>query len=363
MALGAISAEVAVTRRAREIVLATPSPASYHRAVCGYALPAEESVLVGNATKASGEPVAGLHVAAAWNEAVLRTSGSAMLLRGSVDTTDANGFFALCGVPADAQYHIRGGDDDAGTAVLTVSASPHRVRRQDLRVGAAVSRVRVRGRLADESGASLAGSVEVNGDSGAAVQWLENGTFEVTVSERSTQLWVRAIGHTPRYIALEPAGSDLDIGDVRLERVPQEIEGRLIAGRLVSREEFAFEERRKAGLGVFFDSAFLARLPRVSANALAGSSPRIRAGRAGGPGEVVLLRRGVDQCFPRVFVDGVYFGVQGVNRGAGRAPVVAAEMMAAFLQEAKRIEVYSATRAPAEFQDFDGCGVIVIWTK
>jgi hypothetical protein len=39
------------------------------------------------------------------------------------------------------------------------------------------------------------------------------------------------------------------------------------------------------------------------------------------------------------------------------------DMMKELLRTAKRIEIYEAQDAPAEFVDPDGCGSIVIWTR
>jgi hypothetical protein len=73
-----------------------------------------------------------------------------------------------------------------------------------------------------------------------------------------------------------------------------------------------------------------------------------------------MLRQGVGSCFPRVYVDGRYFGFQG---GRGGRPSIDGALMAQLLREAKRIEIYSAQYAPAAYPDFDGCGVVLIWTR
>jgi hypothetical protein len=246
-----------------------------------------------------------------------------------------------------------------GTAVITMPATAARVQRRDLRVGVAGTIVRVRGRLATADGGPLEGDIELTGDSTAKVRATATGEFEITTSERSSQLWVRVIGYTPRYVNIEPAGEELDLGDVVLERVPQELEGRLIEGRLVSREEFEFEERRKTGAGVFLDSAALTRAPTRSTTSVASLSRIARVQRAG-RGERLMLRKGVDVCSPRLFVDGAYVGK---TAGGRNDSVVDPDQVAQFLREAKRIEMYTAAFAPPSFPDFDGCGVILIWLR
>jgi len=294
---------------------------------------------------------------------VLSTTGASGLLRGTVDTSAADGFFALCGVPIGTEFHLRAGDESLGTELLTVPASSERVRRRELRVGGSDRTVRLRGRLVSQTGAPLDGLAGPASDSTLARRTGESGEFSFGVPARSGQLSLRVVGYAHRLLDFDPPAGELDVGDIAMEPIGREIEGRLIEGRVVSREEFAFEQRRKSGVGTQLDSAFLSRFPRVTAAALAGSSRYVRAGRTRGPGEVVLVRRGVGECFPRVYVDGVFMGVQGTNPGAGRPPQIAPDFMGQLLREAKRIEVYPATYAPAEYSDFDGCGVVLLWTR
>ncbi len=364
MLLGALSATVEIRRSSHELNVATMSVAQYHRAVCGGVLPAGQGAVIGIVTTASGNTAVGQHVAAIWNEAVFSSAGAQGALRGSVDTTDSNGFFAVCGVPIESGYQIRGGDDEMGTAILTMPSSPARVRRRDLRIGVAGTVVTVRGRLATASGTGLQGDVELTGDTTARVRTAATGEFVLSISERSSQAWVRVIGYTPRYLNLEPAGDEIDLGDVVLESVPHELEGWLIEGRLVSREEFEFEERRKTGIGSHFDSTFIARFPRITASVLSNHSRHVKQSVDGR----IQLRRaiglsGADGCFPRVWIDGLFMGATGSTGRGVRSIVIPPEVLTDALNRAKRIELYPATQAPAGFTDFDGCGALIVWTR
>ncbi len=64
-----------------------------------------------------------------------------------------------------------------------------------------------------------------------------------------------------------------------------------------------------------------------------------------------MLWRGAGPCDPRFFVDGW---------DLGPLDVLDQEM---YLRHAKRIEVYRAAFAPAQFNDFAGCGAVVVWTR
>jgi hypothetical protein len=68
-------------------------------------------------------------------------------------------------------------------------------------------------------------------------------------------------------------------------------------------------------------------------------------------GPMLMMRRGAVFCRPRFFVDGY---------DNGNIPV---EEEALIMGLAKRIEIYTANFTPPKFNDFDGCGVVVIWTK
>jgi hypothetical protein len=356
LALGALDAVVEVQSSVTEVSVALPAIARYASAVCGATLEAGQGILLGDVSDAAGSPAGAMHIAALWNETVLTTAGASGLMRGAIDTTTATGFYALCGVPLDAEFQMRAGDDAIGSATLTVLPSAELVRRRDVRIGAPERTVRLRGRMSDRNGRGLEGIVEVLDDSTSTIRTDSTGVFTLSVPERSTQLWVRVVGFTPRTVDLQAAAPETDLGDLVLDRVPQELPGRLIEGRLVSRSEFDFEARRSAGVGVQIDSATLAKYPRVGSTALANETRLVRSEARGGVGEVVKIRQGVGSCFPRVYVDGQYFGSQG-GRG------IDAAMMGQLLREAKRIEIYTAAYAPAAYPDFDGCGVILIWTR
>lgn len=357
LALGALERAVDVRAGGSDVALATPSLTSYAMAVCGAPLENEQGILLGSAVDAVGDAVGGVHVAALWNETVLATTGATGLVRAAVDTSTDGGFFALCGVPVDAEYRMRAGDDARGSATLAVAASAERVRRRDVRIGSPERTVRLRGRVSDDAGRGLAGIVEVLDDSTVSIRTDSTGNFVVDLPERSAQLWVRVVGYTPRTVDIEGVAPETDFGDVVLDRVPQELPGRLIEGRLVSPSEFEFEERRKTGLGVHIDSAALAKFPVVTVTALASESRIARVVRSGGRGETLMLRKGADFCSPRVFLDGMYLG-----KTVGRQSVDQNEL-GHMLRDAKRVEMYTAPYAPPSYPDFDGCGVVLIWTR
>lgn len=69
---------------------------------------------------------------------------------------------------------------------------------------------------------------------------------------------------------------------------------------------------------------------------------------------MLQLQQGSGACWPRWYVDGSDWGTE---------PDDLIEPPATLLWRAKSIEVYSAAMAPPKFTDFDGCGVIIVWTR
>jgi hypothetical protein len=217
--------------------------------------------------------------------------------------------------------------------------------------------------------------VEVWGDTTRTVRVDSAGNFRIAgVPRRSGQLYVRAVGQVPRVVTIEPLGPTLDVGEIRLEDAAVALQAMTIRERELTRERLAFEERSRGAFGVFYDSAFLARAPRVTAALLASKSTSVRPGvsvRATDiVGEIVVLRRPVnfayvDSCYPRIYLNGNYLSTQEPKEtlmGQYEA-MIPPDMMKELLRTAKRIEIYEAQDAPAEFVDPEGCGAIVIWTR
>lgn len=374
LGLAPLSAEVTVgARGTTELLLATPSVATMQRRFCGTELPGA-GVLRGIVTGADGAPRVGAEVAGIWDEAVLDRGNLAMESRASIDTTAADGSFSLCGVPITRQLILRSVAGAERGGDLVVAMEGHAVVRRDVRVADASAVTTVSGRvLSGRRGVSTA--IELWGDTLRSVQADSSGRFRFpNVPRRTGQLYIRAVGQQPRLVPIEPVGATLDVGDIVLEDAAVALQPMTIRERALTRERLAFEERSRLGVGVFFDSAALAAFPRVSASALASRSTMIRVGpmrsRESTTGEVVMLRsnniRNLNSgCYPRVFINGVGTSTQEPKPAASGVmhSAISPEYLKELLRTARRIEVYQAQFAPAEFQDPDGCGSLVIWTR
>lgn len=360
-------------RRAADVRLAIPGPAAFQREYCGTELEGT-AIIRGTVVDARGTLRAGAHVAGLWDEAVLVNGNLTMEARASIDTTASDGTFSVCGVPLTRQFVLRvvAGEERAGDLVVELDGDA--VARRDVRVGPGDETAVITGRvLSRRQGQTVA--VELWGDSLRSASTDADGRFRLAgVPRRSGQLYLRAVGQVPRIVTIDPIAPTLDIGDVQLEDAAVALQPMTIRERQLTRERLAFEERSRGAVGIFFDSAYLASMPRVTASALARQSTVIRVGpvrsAVEASGEVVMLRglgmnNLVSGCYPRVYLNGTMMQSQQPRPMAGGAMIAAItpDYMKELLRTAKRIEVYQAQFAPAEFTDPDGCGSLVIWTQ
>ena len=345
-------AEVFTVGSGYDVVMTTPSLNSVHRALCGAPLPTDSGILRGEVRDPAGRPVSGIFVGAVWAHAVIARSGVTNELMGTVDTTEADGTFALCGVPMGSTFMFRAGDEEFGTGELVIDVGEYPVRFVELVAGRRTSETGVSGRItASEGRVVSSATVSIPGDTVIGTRVGADGRFTLSgLPPRTTQLFVRAIGYLPRYVLVNGAAGTLELGDVELTGVAQELAERRITARATSLEQLEFRQRQAAGNGVFIDDETLRRYPIKSATALANESILIRSD--GGRYPRTRLRRGGDTCPPRFFLDGVDWGIprDGVE-----------EMV--ILTNAKRIEVYEAAFMPAQYTDFNGCGVVLVWTR
>lgn len=359
-------------RSAVDVRLAIPGPAAFQREYCGTELK-DAGIVRGIVVDARGEVRAGAHVAALWDEAVLVRGDVAMETRASVDTTAQDGSFSVCGVPITRQLVLRvvSGTERAGDLIVELGGDL--VVRRDVRVGRGDETAVITGRVLSRRGGQTV-NVELWGDSLRSTATDSEGRFRLAgVPRRSGQLYLRAVGQTPRIVTIDPLGATLDIGDVQLEDAAVALQPMTIRERQLTRERLAFEERSRGAVGVFFDSAYLASLPRVTAAALAQKSTVIRVGpvrsAVESQGEVIMLRSSqmsglISGCYPRLFLNGVMMQSQQPRpQAGGMIASITPDYMKELLRTAKRIEVYQAQFAPAEFADPDGCGSLVIWTR
>jgi hypothetical protein len=337
-----------VAGQTHTVRLATPSSATLQRALCGRAIGADESVVFGELRTAIGEPVGLEAVAAQWTVTVLGPGAMEQSAQAVVDTSTVGGRFALCGVPREDRFTLWAGTPARGTGKLVHGQGGHAIVRRDLVVGDATAELRVVGRVLNESGDPIIGArVNAVDDSTRTAVVDSSGRFALSVSQRSQQLQVRAIGFEPGLLRVDPLSEPLLVAETVLATLDTKgaqslAEVRINADRTTKRRA-EFDERRHFEVGYFLDDAALARVPQRTPAIL--QFPRVSAGPDG-----VSVARGAGWCAVRWFIDGMDIGQP--ERGE---PTY-------YVRIAKRIELYRAAFAPARYQDRDGCGVLLIWT-
>lgn len=374
------------------LALAVPSPLRIHAAVCGASTAATDStgVVIGHLRDAATQ--AGLEnarVVARWLELVIGPSGTTRSVPALVASSDARGWFAICGVPLGAEVALQAARGEDSTAVVPVEVPATRLLRRDFYLGATELVVtsdadapasatsdtlrplttvqrrgaarldgvvrRVQGRV------PLAGAQVTISGSGVTATTDSAGRFALRGLPPGTQLLVtRALGYMPdeRVVDLvEGRTPGVDVSLTTVQHVLDTI--RVVGSRVFDSDRSGFERRRRGGRGYYFGPEEIARLrPRYVSELLVGV-PRFQTTALGD----IVMRRGLSgslyrrsgtTCSPVLFVDGL------------RSPMVGTTDLNAWLRTdvIAGIEVYnSPNQVPAEFTSLSDCGTIVVWTK
>ncbi|MBI5601577.1 MAG: carboxypeptidase regulatory-like domain-containing protein [Gemmatimonadetes bacterium] len=390
--------QVTVSRgRATRVELATPSPARLRSAICG-ARPgsATGGVVLGVLRDAlTREPVAGAAVTGEWLEVSFRP-GAIARQRGRVDaTTESNGWFALCNVPARGMMFLqasRGGDS---TDVLEMQIPASGFVHRHLYVGASrtivfgtappetdtlmpVRRMRVgEGVLAGtivtaSGGRAVAGALVRLGDN-PPTRADDRGAFVLTEAPTGTRmLEVRAVGYNPSRMVVDviPGAARATVLLATSKAVLDTV--KVTVARAADRHASGFEDRRRSGAGTYLTAQQIARRGAFSTSDLFRSMRGMRIGydydtleTDGNPDALAemnqlsdkrILMRGIsgNWCEPALWFDGILIPELSAYALDGWVPP---DRLAA-------IEIYSEATVPPQFQRLrSGCGAVLFWTK
>jgi hypothetical protein len=132
-------------------------------------------------------------------------------------------------------------------------------------------------------------------------------------------------------------------------------------GTGVGRE--AFEERRRMGFGIFYDSTMLRRNEHRRLDDLLRGELGIRVGsRAPDGGRYILSARGTNSCYLHFYYDGIPIGRGGREGNLGVSPTSTGMFD---LASVEKVEIYrGAAEVPMEYGGpFAICGVVLIWSR
>lgn len=258
LGLPALSATVNVRAGMDTVRIAIPSFATMWSRVCGSAAPRDGALLFGTARDAvTRRALPQTTISAAW---VKRSSGASTQDHWLIDAkTDANGAFALCGLPTSIPTRITALRDSAHLLAVdvTMPARPQVIRRDLLLLTRGPEIVR----------GTVTGVVTYQGKPLSDVRILADWTDEATTNTAGTfrlvgvpagtrSLYALPLGMPPGQITIDVSATDTARVTIALAS-GDSAEAAAARARAALIEGFA--ARRQSGVGYFLDSVQLSR--------------------------------------------------------------------------------------------------------
>ncbi|MDQ3995622.1 MAG: TonB-dependent receptor [Gemmatimonadota bacterium] len=349
-----------------EVLMAIPSLSTLIGSECP---PATKllgpSVFAGRVLDAEAlQPAPRVRVTIVYTELAAGTDiGLRRMARVRAATTDARGYYRICGLPAELEdATLQAEHGRVKTAEVPVAlAGPIGVRSLLIRPvadslvtnGFAV----VTGQVLDTIAMPIA-NAQVSVEGAAPVTTTNaRGEFVLDSLPGGTQaLVVRRVGLAPgRTIVDIAAGAPAPRVALRLERAVPRLNPVVVTAQAEALERVGFEDRQKRGMGHFVSPEDIQRMqPQLVTSALRGL-PGLRVVPTGTGGYTVQSSRGAGGGCVTYWVDGAPFREMTPGDVDNAFP---ASQLAA-------IESYQPGSAPAQFTSpgMSGCTAVVIWTQ
>lgn len=341
------------------VSLAVPSFGTFWRAACGDRVaPADSGFVYGTVRIAGTErAIPSASVEFGWSELRAEPNRPIEERRVSLSSAaDANGEFSLCGTPADELTRVRVSMDSSYSAQLVLFPTPLRIRRRDVYlvptlITSDTPLGSVVGELRSSQGSPVV-DAQILLDDSTAGRSDATGRFRlVRVPAGTHMLGVRAVGATPRDIAIDVRPGETATIASTVDRLTTLAEVRVVASAWQIRLIRAIEARRRTGVGYMADSTALRG--RGTMRAVFGGMAGVRVIPSRFRAQLALVMRtgDGDSCTPTAMVDG--------------HPVDLDQLSALRPDEIGVMEVYTrAASIPTELQrGIPSCGLIVVWTK
>lgn len=334
--------------------LAVPSPSRIRSAVCGAGR--DGSVLMGYVRHPlTGEPVEGATVSGEWLEYSLSKTGLAKRTPRRTVTTQADGWFAICGVPSPGIVAVRAGTGSDSTDLVEAQITEEGFMRRELFVGGGTTTLRGVVRRAD-SQRPLA-DAEVRFVNGPSTRTNDKGEWVLPDAPVGTRLVdVRAVGYFPARQTLDVRGDmeSLSTDLNTLKSVLDTVKTVALYPRYTLAEDIKERARSTSGIFMTFNDPMLKNAMMVS-DALSMTRGVFVDRGLNGPGNLVTMRgMFTPRCRPLYVVNGFAipgFTTQDLDSFYGPNNIFA-------------IEIYHAGTVPAQFQvGMQECGSIVVWTR
>ena len=362
--------------------LAVPAPERIQTALCGRGSGQDTTgVLLGYVLNAHNfTAIDTATVIAQWAEISFGQNGMSRRLLYQTAQSDAEGWFALCGVPAATSVVVRAvsGTDTSGAIEIDVPKTriARRVLYVDHAVGADSAGVRrdtativaatrdtvsaklmhgtVSGWVRTEDGVPISGARVRLFGSDVVTETNSEGEFELNGVPAGTQtLMTRAIGFVPdeRAVDLTDRHIPVVVGLLAIRRFLDTVHVK--ADRSTFMGAVGFEDRKKGGAGRFFTAKDVERLHPAEISDLLRHAPTLDLSTDNAHNVKIRMRGDTSPCTPAIFLDGkqlVYWTLADLNSLVQPDELVG-------------MEVYTPSMTPAEFRTKVGCGTIVVWTR
>ena len=362
--------------------LAVPAPERIQTALCGRGSDKDTTgVILGYVLNAhSFTAIDSATVIAQWAEISLGPGGMSRALLYHATRTDAEGWFALCGVPAATSVVVRAASGTDTSGAIEMDVPKTRIARRVLYVDHAVSidsavaksdtasatvlvgatvpaklvHGTVSGWVRTEDGVPISGARVRLFGSDVITETNNEGAFELTGIPAGTQtLITRAIGFVPdeRAVDLTDRHIPVVVGLLAIRRFLDTVHVK--ADRSTFMSAVGFEDRKKGGAGRFFTNKDVERLQPAELSDLLRHAPSLELSTDNAHNVKIRMRGDTGPCTPAIFLDGkqlVYWTLADLNSLVQPDELVG-------------MEVYTPSMTPAEFRTKLGCGTIVVWTR
>lgn len=361
--------------------LSVPSAIRLRGAVCGGGGDTAAAMYMGTVRNAAGgAPVAGAVVRAAWIEYDLRDGTLTRRLAEASDTSGANGWFGLCGVPRGGTISVQAGARSDSTDVFDVDVPAHGFMRRDVYLGssrvvlvAATPRAghpgdgapvgtdtlhagdgRLHGTVVTLVGARPVDGARVRIAGARDVRTGKDGEWSLSGIPTGTRLLeVHAVGFAARQVVVDvvDGAAPVPLALTGIQALLDTVRVTASRFRLVGT---GFDERSRSGMGRYLSSSDVLRRAAMFTSDALKTVPGLRVDRSSDGDTQLTMRGAFGRCSPAVYLDGHW--VRGLTM----------DDIDAFVppDRVAGMEVYSGAIVPPQFQPgMTGCGSVVIWTK
>lgn len=312
----------------------------------------------------SKQPAANVRVLLVWLQLAVGTDiGLKRTPRVRTATTDARGYYRICGAPGDPEdAFVQAERGRVRTAEVPIEIGETGIGLRSLLIGPAGDSVptsgksTASGRVVDTVGVPVE-NAQVSVEGAAPVATTNaRGDFTLEGLPSGTQaLVVRRIGFAPSRTIVDLAADQPARVAVRLSKAVPRLAAVAVTAQSEALSRVGFEERQKRGMGRFLSPEELERMrPQMVTSALR-TMPGLRVVPTGGTGYTVQSSRDATGGCVTYWVDGAPF--REMSPGELDTTFPASSVAA--------IEVYQPTDVPPQFSSpgQGSCTTIVIWTQ